>query len=442
MEQKIKIAFYHQNSAFPNVDCRNLDMGNPGMGGSEYALLTIAQSLIEYSKDLDITVFAEVVNDLLPPIPYIQINNLMEAISISEEKGILFFVFRYGIDFNFNNFIDTHTLNLKFVIWCHNFVSYKDLNFYARKKSVIRLICVGKEQLDMYRDHRAFLKSDYIYNALPQRLLNSIRQQSMPSMEIRKNVVTYVGSLVPAKGFHLLAEAWPKILKTVPDAVLNVVGTGKLYDCNTRLGKFGIAEESYENSFINYITVEGKILPSVKFWGILGIEKNNLLKETKVGVPNPSGLTETFGFTAIEMQIMGAVIATHKCPGYLDTAYKNAILYSHSSDLAISIIKQLRRQENNYNKMFSFIESNFSLEIIIKEWNDLFSSNIWSGIPLHKRSSINNYSYNLKWIKEILRRIKIFIPWGYTLFPSVIGLEHKLITFMKLIRRLRKIKIH
>ena len=44
--------------------------------------------------------------------------------------------------------------------------------------------------------------------------------------KIQNHAVTYIGSLVPTKGFHVLAAVWKTILKEVPDATLNVVGNG------------------------------------------------------------------------------------------------------------------------------------------------------------------------------------------------------------------------
>lgn len=54
----------------------------------------------------------------------------------------------------------------KMIVWCHNFLTSRELTAYARCQNVTRLIAVGREQMDLYRDHRAFLKSDYIYNCV------------------------------------------------------------------------------------------------------------------------------------------------------------------------------------------------------------------------------------------------------------------------------------
>lgn len=76
----------------------------------------------------------------------------------------------------------------------------------------------------------------------------------------REHNVCYIGSLHPAKGFQFLAQAWPKVLKEVPDANLFIIGSGKLYGRNAQLGKWGIAKEEFEEEFMPYITQNGKSL--------------------------------------------------------------------------------------------------------------------------------------------------------------------------------------
>lgn len=41
----MKIAFWLNNKGFKDVDCSNVLKGNPGIGGSEYSALLIAESL-------------------------------------------------------------------------------------------------------------------------------------------------------------------------------------------------------------------------------------------------------------------------------------------------------------------------------------------------------------------------------------------------------------
>lgn len=66
-----------------------------------------------------------------------------------------------------------------------------------------RVVFVGKEEYDSYIDDDIISKSTYIYNMVPikEKVCNRI---------IDVPIVTYVGSLVPAKGFHRLAQIWLK----------------------------------------------------------------------------------------------------------------------------------------------------------------------------------------------------------------------------------------
>lgn len=152
-----------------------------------------------------------------------------------------------------------------------------------------------------------------------------------------------MGAVIPSKGLHLLAKAWPEVKKAVPDAELFVIGNGNLYSRNkdtSGLGALGLAEKDYEQMFSKYITEDNKLSEGVHLLGVLGKEKYDVLAEMKVGVPNPSGRTETFCICAVEMQMMGARIVSKRCAGYLDTVY-NGILYDNSRELAGCIISEL-----------------------------------------------------------------------------------------------------
>ena len=69
----------------------------------------------------------------------------------------------------------------------------------------------------------------------------------------RGNNVVYIGSIVPLKGVHLLTRVWKKVLSSVPDAQLFIIGSGKLYDSKAKLGPFGIAEIFYEKKLLKHI---------------------------------------------------------------------------------------------------------------------------------------------------------------------------------------------
>ncbi|MDR0575890.1 MAG: glycosyltransferase family 4 protein [Tannerella sp.] len=395
------VAFYITNQGTAEVNCHNLLQGNPGIGGSEYAMLLLAYSLGTNYKDLHITVYTDKEGILPENMRVKTVENRNDLAQKVKEDEVEVLVLRDQSNFDiFHN-------ELKIVVLAENFIQPKYLRYLANEKRVYRIVCVGNEQLNLYRDHAAYRKSVAIYNPF------CAEKIQLPDYSMRPKHVTYIGSLIPAKGFHVLAKAWKTILEVYPDAFLNVIGSGNLYNRQTPLGKYGIAEASYEQVFMPYLTDEtGKILPSVKFWGILGHGKADILQHTRVGVPNPSGVTETFGYTAVEMQAYGCLIATIKCPAYVETVYSGAgILYWREKDLAKSVITLLNFGNNNYQKTMDYIWSHFALEKIANEWHQLFLNTLQ---PEQKPILIKWGQY-----AELNRKIKNSIPWGYKLLPSV-----------------------
>jgi glycosyltransferase involved in cell wall biosynthesis len=417
------IAFYFPNRNTNNIDCSDIFSGNPGIGGSYHVLLALACSLTLKNNDINIIVYTDKKGIFPSILKTKQVSDLSDLIQKTKEDNIHILTLILGV-FG-HNALDSFRVNehLKIIIWATNFLG-KDVNYCAKNQQISRIVCVGFEQLDLYRDHLVFKKMTAIYNGID---INNIKKQSEPMTPFsqRPSHVTYIGSMVKQKGFYLLAKAWPQILKECPDAVLNVIGSGKMDDKNTRLGKYGIAEVTYENAFMPYITdIEGRVLPSVKLWGLLSMkEKNEILKSTRVGVPNPSGRTETFGYTAIEMQSFGALVTTIHCPAYLETVCPSAgILYRKGKKqdkiLAESVLSLLNRNENQYDEVMRFLEVNFSMNKVTGEWYQLFMD-----MMENKENPIMpikaNEKYRLKHWKEANRKFKNFIPFGYKIIPSL-----------------------
>lgn len=135
---------------------------------------------------------------------------------------------------------------VKTVLWGHNYYYSDYCNRIANCNAIKANVFVGRQQYDRYVDHKIILKSTYIYNMYPMEKKQKRKFEN-------QHTVTYIGSLVPEKGFQVLAAAWKKIIAEVPDAQLNVIGSGKLYSRNSKLGKYKIAEEHFENQFMRYL---------------------------------------------------------------------------------------------------------------------------------------------------------------------------------------------
>lgn len=406
----MKVAFYLQNKNISCVDCTEPLKGNPGIGGTEYLFIATTFALAQYASlhklNYEIILVANNKNNLPENLQIIEASD--ESLpKVIQSNNIDVVVFRYSLE-NYD-ISQNLTKPTKVVMWAHNFISRSELTCLSKNIDVAAIICVGSEQLNMYRDHEAYYKSVVILNGYPiDYFIHNNIKEVLPFKD-RKNEVTYLGNLVDFKGFHLLAAAWKEVIKEIPNAHLNVIGGAKLYDRNQRLGKYGLAEESYENRFLEYLKdSQGELLPSVTFHGVMGAEKKNILNKTKVGVPNPSGVSETFCISALELQLWGAVISTINYGGFKDTVYKTGILYDDVKKLAVSIITQLKSTTNDYKGLLEFVNK-FDFNFIIQDWIILLSK-IQSGESLEnilKPKLIPQYKFS-----EINRLIKKKLPFG------------------------------
>ena len=403
------------------TDCSYFNIENPGIGGTEYLFLTTLSELQKRYTSSDNQYILLLQKDMQLPIglTYQVVGSKPDAISYCTVHHINQLVVKYEDKDYYPNIFRAVPKFLNIIVWAHNVIPRHLLNIIAQTPQIAKIVNVGREQLDLYRDNKAFLKSTYIFNSVNVKPINYYKKHSVP-FKNRKQEVTYLGSLVYPKGFHILAKIWPRILQACPNAHLNVIGSGTLYG-DTKLGKYGIAEESYEKSFMPYlIDNSGKILPSVTFWGKLGEEKTEILARTKVGVPNPLGLSETFCLSAVEMELYGARVVTRKYVGYLDTVLScGGCLCETEEQLAFQIITELKRTSYpDYEHTYHFIKKKFDRERIIKQWLTFLSdTKSWrKGII----EPIVNADYNYKQWREWNRKIKSKFPFGYQL-PTIDG---------------------
>ncbi len=422
-----RIGFYLDNRSISDIDVSDLKKGNPGIGGTEYLILLIASMLSERQNGLEIKLYVLKQQSIPVSLSYEIVDSLPAAIHRAESDNIDYFILKHDVENITLKALCTDT-SLRFIVWCHIFGCHWEWDYYSHNPFVHRVVFVGREMMDLYRDHPIFAKSTYIYNCVNT---SGCRQRVCQNpFNRRANIVTYMGSLVPFKGFHLLAEAWSKIVEQIPDAQLYVIGSGALYDSMKILGPYGIAESHYEQLITRSLTNNGHVLPNVHFMGRMGDEKDEILLKTKVGVPNPTGITETFCLSAVEMQTLGARIATIKAPGYLDTV-KNGKLYSRSSQLADTVINLLKSCDSDYDGAMEYFEEKFSYESVLQKWENLLSQ----GIEVDK-FRLCNIGYRLKWLKEIIRLISRVIPVNLKMPPVeriIIWIERRVLkktTFM------------
>lgn len=351
-------------------DGRYPEKGNPGIGGSEYEALLISRYLAKTYSEIAITIYHINENNTVPDMTRpVLVNSAAQAVSLAKEEGIELLIFLFGPDYSVLQSI--HNNKMKSIALLNNYLHYykqEAIDFLENCEYIVRLICVSEAMYHCYDQDTIQRKMSWINN-----MWNTCGTRNFDAAHT--NIVTYVGGIYPNKGFHILAEAWKKVLVAVPDARLHVIGSGELYAKNLyKMGKYNIAEEKYEDSFIQFLTDDnGNLFPSVIFHGLMGIEKIDIIKQTAVGVVNPSGATETFCISAVEFEAAGVPVVTADVPGIHTTMIDTStgLLIKRADELADAIIRLLIDKDLN-NKMSvsarEFAVSEFSPEKLVLRW--------------------------------------------------------------------------
>lgn len=403
----MKVAFHCHCSNYNGHDLSKIEAGNPGIGGTEFMIIWAATALSRRDNDIDVILFVDGDVRFADTLEVKFAETISQAYLDADLLGCDYFVFDFKRGMSLNTLPKLSRRYTKIIPWVHTFQVQYSYESYLANPVLAKFIHVGKEQNELLIDHISFEKSEYIYNCA---IIDEHQRElalSVPNSH-REHVVTFIGSLTIYKNFHILAQLWPKILKRVPDAQLFVIGSGKLYDTNREMGLYGLASKEYEDKFIPYlIGNDGKILPSVHFVGNLGKEKFDILRKTKVGVPNPTGKGETFGICAVEMQAMGCYVVAMKSPGYLDTV-RYGKLASSMKDLEDGIVEALLCNDDKIDDSTIAFLDQFIPERVIGDWELFIKSNM--NQSMHNIWPVRNLSYRLKWLKVFMWKLKAFCP--------------------------------
>lgn len=419
----IKIGIELPDENICGIDLSRPELGNPGVGGSEYLFALLASELS--SRGMDVTVYHYSENTLPAKANHRIVKDSILMIQRAEHDGVDILVHQVGKSKEWYHSLES--TRLKSVAWAHVYLEYYELKLLRFCSNVKRVVFVGKEEYDAYIDDDIIKKSTYIFNMLPTGKCAKKREVDYP-------VVTYVGSLVPAKGFHKLAEIWPEIIKQVPNAELNIIGNGKVYNRNAELGKFGIAQEDYENAFMKHLLDKGgNILSSVHFLGIVGTEKEDIFRKTAVGIVNPTALTETFCMSAAEMEYVYVPIVSKRKWGLLDTVInkRTGFLFKKKSEFVKDVVLLLsdsRLNEEMGRNAHQYVKESFSTDKVIPQWVELINS-VDKELPVEYFSVQGNWGNDFKWVRQALRILRFKV--GLKKIPSFYDIKNWLKRILK-----------
>lgn len=358
-------------------DCHNPRRGNPGIGGSEYEALLLAGELARLCEDICVSVYHTNDRNLMPDgTRGIVVNSTASGVRLckSENEDVLIFLF--GPDNALLNAINL--CKMKSIAILNNYLEYygkERVEFLKESSYIKKLVCVSEAMYHIYDSDPIKEKMTWINNMWAENEKDELMTGSKKTVD--NHNVTFVGGLYPNKGVHILTSVWKRVIDKVPDAKLHIIGSGRLYLRSLPLGKYGLASEEYERQLLQGITNEnGEIIPSVIFHGLMGIEKNEIIAQSRVGVVNPSGATETFCISAVEFEAKGVPVITKDVPG-IHTTMENGttgILINNENELVDAIVDLLLNDElhksiSNQAKKYAY--ENFSPNHIIPKWYKL-----------------------------------------------------------------------
>ena len=402
------VGIFFDGKNLNGLDLRGCLTINPGLGGSAYDLLTTGEMLAGISG---FKVFFYTVENQCLPEKIIQrgVKDEIEAIKAAKADNVDVYIYNVSMKLRENFYETLNKLQISAIAWAHNYLDYRIIKAIRKCDAVKRIVFVGQQHYDAYVDDPILEKATFIYLIVPR---NDCTKRKLGE----EKVVTYVGSLIKAKGFYILAKNWKYILSEIPEAVLYVIGSGKLYDRTQKLGTYGIAESKYECLFMKYLLDKnGNLMDSVRFMGILGREKENIYEKTYVGVVNPSGVSETFCLSGVEFAARGIPVVTYKGYGLLDTVIPGVtgLTDKKGKKQAQYIVRLLKDKSENLDlgdggKTYS--REHFSPNVIIQDWVKLIDEICSNQKPKFLFSGRNMHD-DWKWLKYLNYRIHKMFPF-------------------------------
>ena len=422
----ISVDIFIECRGLESVDMTDPEAGNPGMGGSQYCFLMLAYFLDKFHREsFKIRIISYEPLKLPSGIGNVVVSSLEEVLSVSRGSVLIKRQFNTIPPYD----VVDRSPDSNIILWCHNFLFAEEAARISRAEAIKGVVFVSRQMYDFYADHDIILKGTPIFNMVPDTDTPPRRIPVSP-------VITFMGQISKGKGIITLLKIWEKVHRVHPDAILNIIGKGNLYDRNTSVGPLGITDEATEREMLPYITdPDGTLSRSIKFLGILGKEKYEVFSNSTVGIVNPSSSTETFGMGIIEMASSSLPVVTRKWNGHPDTAIdgKTSLLALSVSSMAHCVNRLIEDKELNLKlgKEAKRQVARFAPETIVPQWARLIK-NVASGsasFPLlaPSRPYWNNYKF-LRYANRMLRhglRLR-FLPAVVDVETAAYGLLRKL----------------
>ncbi len=375
---KTQLAFFIQlNNYREKLEGVELDIGNPGVGGTPYLFLLTIKSINQLTKKNYAMLLTDAhFTDLRLGADIGYATDLEQAIKYCETNGIENLVINANVaDRVSREVFDTQvTISL----WAHNTLNAKRQKVAAETASIKHVVCVSKSQYENMVDTPCYHKCTYINNIIPKAFY-----ENAALSDYSEEKVVYIGSLMPQKGAHNLIEIWRLVEKECPHAQLFIFGGANVWNINAELGSSGVADLYYDRILKKHLRKIHRP-ENIHFMGARGWDFiDSFISTFRLGIVNPSYYMrdETFCLSAIEMAAHGLpIISRQRHDGLATTVIQDKTGYLEKGNRAIakriiSIISdlELSRDMGTAGRIHA---SNFINENIVGKWCEILEDRI------------------------------------------------------------------
>lgn len=387
-------------------------MGNPGIGGTEYAFLALAELLQGSAVEPYLLLTAPQLIEGIRPAAVQVVPDLVEALRWAEQSDATAFVFRPGA-LAAEAWVALQVTRLPLLAWFHNLGCHQQ----ARTEALPALrawVLVSGAQLDAFRHSRMARRAQVIPNPVavpPSAAAPRPWQQAEAARDL-----AYVGAITPFKGFDRLAAQWGTIAAACPESRLLVFGGADLYGARSCQGRLS----PYERH-CRHLLAAGGHADRVVFLGSQGLERYEALATVAVGVVNPSGCDETFCLSAAEFSACGIPVVSARRNALIQTIQdqRTGLLARSDHELAQHCIGLLQHPERAWalgQAGQAYAAEAFSAERVREAWIDL-ARDIAAGAPLVSPPPSTPWHHEQRWLRQFWGAFLVF-PW-WPSWPTV-----------------------
>ena len=397
----MRVAFFLDNRGIaglgPLPDPR---LGNPGIGGTEFAFLAVAALLQEECEPLVLFTSEQQVAGLGAVE---RVDDLAQALQRAQIWGAAFLVFRPGVVAP-EDWPALEQSPMPLVAWLHNLGCLDQ----ARTEALPALkawVLVSGAQLDFFRHSRLSQNAVVIPNPV---LVPAAGVRSKETAWAARDLA-YVGAITPFKAFDRLAAQWGLIARACPEARLRVYGGADLY--GRRDGEQLTPYEIHCRKLLQASGAADRVL----FEGSCGLERYGRLDSVAVGVVNPSGLDETFCLSAAELSLCGIPVVSARRHALVQTVphQRAGLLARNDAELAAQCIQLLQDPEQAWQlgcQGHDHAAETFSVEALRTGWLAL-AQTIQSDAPLPQVPLSTPWWYEQRWLRQLWGKGLVLTGW-------------------------------